>query len=377
MSLHVVRPGLLSLLVDAGRPRSRALGVPVGGAADRAALALGNALVGNAPHAAALELTLIGPTLTAEHPTAAVVFGAPFAVSVNGTAVTPGTTFQLERGDTLTIGPTPSGARGYLCVAGGFDGPLVLGSRSALEPLKADGVLACGSSRCEPRGLGFAVMADSEITSAVSREELLRGHPSPSGGGAGGGVATSAPVLGQRHADAPNPPGPPSLRGKGGDAPTDLPGTVAGSAAFPGVVVLRALPGPQRDWFADDAFFRHDYTMTPAGNRMGVRLAGAPLTRRAGELVSEAVGPGAVQVANDGLPIVLGVDGQTIGGYPKVAHVVRADLDRLAQLRPGDRVRFRLVSWEEAEAAARERAAAVRAWLVRLRAADRAPEPAP
>ncbi|HYH67323.1 MAG TPA: biotin-dependent carboxyltransferase family protein [Urbifossiella sp.] len=302
MSLRVVRPGLLSLLVDAGRPRSRALGVPVGGAADRAALALGNALVGNAPAAAAVELTLAGPTLVAEHPTAAVVFGAPLAVTVNGTAVTPGTTFPLEPGDTLTIGPTPSGARGYLCVAGGFDGPLILGSRSALEPLKAADVLACGLSRCEPRGLGFAALADADP------------------------------------------------------------------------YTLRALPGPQRDWFADDAFFRHDYTVTPAGNRMGVRLAGAPLTRRAGELVSEAVGPGAVQVANDGLPIVLGVDGQTIGGYPKVAHVVRADLDRLAQLRPGNRVRFRLVTWEEAEAAARERAAAVRAWLVRLRAADRAPE---
>ncbi len=301
MSLRVVRPGLLSLLVDAGRPRSRALGVPVGGAADRAALAIGNALVGNAPDALAVEVTLIGPTLTAEHPTAAVVFGAPFAVSANGTAISPGTTFQLEPGDTLTIGPTPAGARGYLCVAGWFDGPLVLASRSALEPLKADDVLTSGPSRCEPRGLGFAALPDAEPR------------------------------------------------------------------------VLRALPGPQRDWFADDGFFRHDYAVTPASNRMGVRLSGEPLTRRAGELVSEAVNPGAVQVANDGLPIVLGVDGQTIGGYPKVAHVIRADLDRLAQLRPGDRVRIRLVSWEEADAETRARAAAVRAWLVRLRAADRSP----
>ena len=374
MSLRVVRSGLLSLLVDAGRPRSRALGVPVGGAADRAALAIGNALVGNAPAAAALEVTLIGPTLTAEHPTAAVVFGAPFAVSVSGTTITPGTTFQLEPGDTLTIGPTPAGARGYLCVAGGFDAPLVLGSRSALEPLKADAVLTCGPSRCEPRGLGFAALADVESGPAVSREAQLRGHPLPLWGrGPGGGVATSAPVPGERRADAPNPPGPPSLRGKGGDAPPSLPGLGSASTAPHGVVVLRARPGPQRDWFTDDGFFRADYAVTPASNRMGVRLAGEPLARRPGELVSEAVGPGAVQVANDGLPIVLGVDGQTIGGYPKVAHVVRADLDRLAQLRPGDRVRFRLVSWEEADAAARERAAAVWAWLIRLRAADRAP----
>ena len=106
---------------------------------------------------------------------------------------------------------------------------------------------------------------------------------------------------------------------------------------------------------------------------MGLRLKGAPLARRAGELVSEAVAPGAVQVTNDGQPVVLGVDGQTIGGYPKVAHVVRADLDRLAQLRPGDRVRFTCVTPDEAEAAAKERAAFLKTWLTRLRIADRQP----
>jgi 5-oxoprolinase (ATP-hydrolysing) subunit C len=131
--------------------------------------------------------------------------------------------------------------------------------------------------------------------------------------------------------------------------------------------------GPQRDWFAGDGFFAQEYEVTPASNRMGLRLKGIPLARRAGELVSEAVAPGAVQVTNDGLPIVLGVDGQTIGGYPKVAHVIRADLDRLAQLRPGDRVRFARVSSEEAEAGARDRTAFLREWLTRLRVAERQP----
>jgi allophanate hydrolase subunit 2 len=98
-----------------------------------------------------------------------------------------------------------------------------------------------------------------------------------------------------------------------------------------------------------------------------VRLTGEPLTRRPGELVSEPVAPGAVQITNDGLPVVLGVDGQTIGGYPKVAHVVRADLDRLAQLRPGEELRFQQVSPDEAEAAARSRAAWLADWLLRLR----------
>ena len=136
---------------------------------------------------------------------------------------------------------------------------------------------------------------------------------------------------------------------------------------------MRVLDGPQRDWFFDDLFFTQLYTVSPASNRMGVRLKGDPLHRRAGELVSEAVAPGAVQVTNDGLPVVLGVDGQTIGGYPKVAHVIRADLDRLAQLRPGEAVRFVRVTPEVAEEAARERAAFLREWLARLHVAERAP----
>ena len=100
MSLRVVDPGLLSLLVDLGRPRSRALGVPVGGAADRGALALGNALLGNPPDAPAIEFTLSGPTVQADHPTACVVFGAPFRLAVDARGIEAGMTFTLEAGAT-------------------------------------------------------------------------------------------------------------------------------------------------------------------------------------------------------------------------------------------------------------------------------------
>jgi allophanate hydrolase subunit 2 len=144
-------------------------------------------------------------------------------------------------------------------------------------------------------------------------------------------------------------------------------------AGGPGRTLLRVLDGPQRDWFTGDTFFTQLYEVSPASNRMGLRLKGAPLARRPGELVSEAVAPGAVQVTNDGLPVVLGVDGQTIGGYPKVAHVIRADRDVLAQLRPGERIRFVRVSSDQAETAARERAAFLREWSTRLRIAERAP----
>ena len=287
MALTVLEPGLHTLAVDVGRAGSRALGVPLGGAADRAALAIGNALLGNEPAACALEVTLVGPTVRAECPLACAFFGAPFVLAVgNRGAVSPGRTFMLEAGDVLKIGGTPAGARGYLCVKGGL-GP------ASWEPLPAGATLPAAESRYRSRGLGFAWL--------------------------------------------------------------------------PGEPALRVLPGPQFDWFFEpDRFFDAPYEVTTAANRMGIRLAGNRLERRPGELVSEAVVPGAVQITNDGRPVVLGVDGQTIGGYPKIAHVIRADLDKLGQLRPGDAVNFVRVSEADAERAAVERAVLVREWVARL-----------
>ena len=300
MSLRLVQPGVLALLVDAGRTRWRSLGVPHGGAADRASLALGNAIVGNPPDALSLEFTLAGPTFEAIDSTACVIFGAPFAATVKGKPIEPATTFAVEPGEVLRIGGSSVGVRGYLCVAGGFEAAESLGSRSSWEPLSAGEALTCVTSHCEPRGLGF-VNLDHDAS-----------------------------------------------------------------------ISLRVLDGPQRTWF-DDRFVSQEFEVSSASNRMGIRLKGEPLTRRPGELASEAVAPGAIQITNDGLPVILGVDGQTIGGYPKIAHVIRADLDRLAQLRPGDRIRFVRVDENEAERLARDRAESLRGWLARLRAADRAP----
>jgi biotin-dependent carboxylase-like uncharacterized protein len=291
MSLRVRTPGTFSLLVDAGRPATRGLGIPVGGPADRWSLSLGNALVGNPPFTPALEITLTGPTLIAEADVGLCVFGAPFRLDRDGEPVEPNATFTLRRGQTLHIGGTPTGCRAYVCVPGGFHGPEVLGSRTGLEPIKPGDVLNCQSSELPGRG-------------------IVAGPEAPSEG-------------------------------------------------------VRVLPGPQADWF-DDAFFGHTYRVLPASNRMGLRLDGPPLVLPKRELVSEPVAPGAIQITNDGRPIVLGVDGQTIGGYPKIAHVIAADVDVLGQLRPGDELRFPRVSEAEAEAAAAERRARLRRWLRRI-----------
>jgi antagonist of KipI len=292
-TLTVLAPGLHTLVVDAGRPAWRSLGVPLGGAADRFALAIGNALVGNHPDAAALEVSLAGPTLKADAPLACVLYGAPFELATDPRALMAGTTFTLEADEELRIGGTPSGIRAYLCVRGGIDGPVVLGSRSGLAPLRAGERLGCQAGTTP----GRRVEIESEPAGA-----------------------------------------------------------------------LRVLPGAQAEWFPSRALAgASGFEVTPASNRMGLRLRGEPLPVPAREMVSEPVCSGTVQVTRDGQCIVLGVDGQTIGGYPKVAQVIAADLDRLGQLRPGQRLSFEYVTLDEAEELYRRRARLLHEWLTRLR----------
>lgn len=298
MTLHVLHPGLCTLIVDEGRPRSRSLGVPVGGAADRFALALGNLLVGNPPGAPALEVNLAGPRLRAGCELGCILSGAPFVIHSDRQPLAANVSFTLEAGEEFQVGSTDFGARAYLCVRGGVGAPLVLASASTFEPLSADEVLPCKPGRVPRR---FVRAARSWGTQPI---------------------------------------------------------------------MVRVLAGPQADWFAEAEFYGQEFTVTLASNRMGVRLRGCPLTMPERELVSEPVAPGAVQVTRDGQCILLGMDGQTIGGYPKIAHVITADLDLLGQLRPGDRVRFEQVSLEQAEERFDQRQQVLQEWAVRLRAIE-------
>jgi len=312
MSLQVLEPGLSTLIVDFGRPHSRGLGLPVGGAADRAALALGNALVGNPPDAAALEISLAGPALQAECDLACVVYGAPFALRCAGRALKVGTTFTLHAGEVLRIGGAAQGMRCYLCVAGGIDASIVMGSRSSLRPVLASERLTCSPATIPGRFV--------QIDWQWDRANWWRNPPENSN------------------------------------------------------KILFVIEGPQADWFDRGGLYGNkddwgapEFTVTPASNRMGLRLQGEPLSMPACELVSEAVCPGTVQATRDGQLIILGVDGQTIGGYPKIAQVISADLDLLGQLRPGERVHFLPVSLEEAQRLYRAKMAELEQWLLRLR----------
>ena len=179
MSLTVLEPGLHSIVVDGGRPAFRHLGMPLGGAADRAAYELGNALLGNELTAPALEITMAGPTLQADRRTACVLFGAPFLAAIaNKGRLPPGTTFTLEAGDVLKIGGTPTGVRAYLCVAGGFDVPHIMNSASGLSPIAVGDSLPCAESSIGGRALPFAV---SPVSSSVdsANATIIRVLPGP------------------------------------------------------------------------------------------------------------------------------------------------------------------------------------------------------
>jgi biotin-dependent carboxylase-like uncharacterized protein len=289
--LVVERAGPLLLVQDAGRPGRAALGVPASGALDPRAAAGANRLVGNAPAAALLELLLGDARLRASAPAWLAVTGAAGPLIVegpNGARPAPwSAAFRLEGGEALVLGPAEYGVRYYVAVRGGVSGPATLGSRS-FDTLS---------------GLGPAPLRDGDAVAIGAAEGDSGLRPVP---------------------------------------PLDV---LAASAPPPGEVTLRVLPGPRLDWFAPaawDSLRNRSWTVTAEADRVGLRLDGRPLDRiRNDELPSEGVVTGALQVPPSGLPILFLADHPVTGGYPVIGVVRREDVRLAAQLRPGQRVRFR------------------------------------
>ncbi|MET7851216.1 biotin-dependent carboxyltransferase family protein [Streptomyces avermitilis] len=279
-ALAVVRAGALTTVQDLGRPGYAHLGVPRSGALDPPAAALVNRLVGNPPEAAVLETTLNGCALRPRSAVTVAVGGAPCAVTVGGRPAPWGAPVRVPGGALLDIGPAQCGVRGYVAVSGGVAVEPVLGSRST-------DLLS---------GLGPAPLTDGTV--------LPLGQP----------VGPHARV------DAVPQPGPPAE------------------------LVLRVTPGPRDDWFTAAALrtlVTRAYRVSTASNRIGLRTEGPALERsRTGELPSEGMVLGAVQVPPDGRPVVFLADHPTTGGYPVIAVVRPADLPAAAQAVPGTPVRF-------------------------------------
>ncbi|HYZ62429.1 MAG TPA: biotin-dependent carboxyltransferase family protein [Acetobacteraceae bacterium] len=296
--LRVLAAGPLSTVQDTGRFGHQRFGVSTAGAFDPLYLAAGNALVGNRWDEGAVEMTLRGETWEVLAESCRVGIAGDFDVSIGDRQVASWRTHTLHRGDVLRIGAARRrDVRGYFAVAGGFAVPPVLGSVSTHIRTRLGGV---------------------------------EGRPLKSGD-----------FLPLRDAVAPNK--------------ADL---MLARAALPRRdAVLRVVLGPQDDHFTAawlETFFSAEFSISPESDRMGCRLAGPVIEHdraRGYNIISDGIPPGAVQVPGTGLPIVLGPDRQTTGGYPKIACVILPDVAALAQRRPGDRLRFRAISEEEARAA--------------------------
>ena len=279
---EVIRPGPLTTVQDLGRPGHAHLGVPRAGAADRDSLKLANRLVGNPEGAAGLECTLSGPALRFDEPAVVAVTGAEVPVTVDGEALETNAALDIPAGGVLDVGTTTAGLRPYVAIRGGIEAESVLGSRSR------DTLSGLGP---EPLGAGDRLQAGT--------------------------------------AEGPRP--------AIGVAPVAAPAANA---------TLKITPGPRQDWFTPEALellTTVDWEVANESNRSGARLNGPPLPRaREGELLSEGLVEGAVQVRHSGLPMIMLADHPTTGGYPVIAVVAAADLPTVAQARPGQELRFRL-----------------------------------
>ena len=312
MSVTVLKPGMLSTVQDRGRYGFQHLGVPVSGAMDYFSHRVANILAGNTADEATLEMTLRGPRLRFDDDALIALCGADLSPTIDGLPAPEGKAVLVRAGAVLDFGESIAGCRAYLAVHGGFDVPVVMGSRSTYDTarigglsgraLKAADVLPVGSAKAPPypglaRQLASSKPAFSAPKWAVNQHiEKLRRSPQ----------------------------------------------------------VVRIIPGRHWDGFpvaAREALTGSEFRMAADSNRMGCRLEGSgAVIGGAREILSEAVTFGTIQIPPSGKPIVLMADRQTVGGYPKIAEAAGVDLHLLAQLRPGDRLRFELVSLAQAQA---------------------------
>jgi antagonist of KipI len=312
MKLLVTSAGFLTSVQDLGRPGFRRFGVSVGGALDSHAFRLGNLLVGNDETAAGLEITLGGLRLNLPDERLVAWCGGNFEVRVGSVALPAGRAAVIGAGEELSIKQSQLGCRAWLAISGGIDVPEVLESRSTDLRSNFGGLVG--------RALrdGDAISLGEKSAQVQSLADNLRRDRTASW-----------------------------------SAPHDW---ASPAQAEPVLRIARGVDWDRFNHSTPSALTSETFTVSPDSDRMGARLAGPVLQRNDDvDLVSEAVAPGTIQVPPSGNPILLLGDCQTIGGYPKIAHVLTVDLPIAAQLRAGDRVRFREVSLTDAHRLLHER----------------------
>lgn len=284
VKIHCLKSGLLTLVQDMGRSGHQAFGLPVGGALDRSAARQANYLVGQTEDVPVLEITLQGPEIRFEGDLQIAITGADLSATIDGRPAARYQTINVLEGQILSFGRARSGCRAYLAIRGDWQVRKWLGSAGGLQLGKA---YWPPGSRLE-KGMELSILPKPTLE---TRWISLKERP--------------------YHAHQ---------------------------------ITVRVAPGPEYSWFSEAAvryFKTHAFTVGPDSNRMGYRLREQlPDFKIDRELISSGIVPGTVQVLPSGSPVILLADAQTSGGYPRIANVLSRDLDDLAQLLPGDKVRF-------------------------------------
>ena len=300
MGILIQRGGPLTTVQDKGRIGYQSLGFSASGAMDRRALRLANLLLDNDENAAVLEATMVGPQFTFESPNCFVLTGADFSASLNGRPLRTNQVYAAGAGDVVEFpkGFPSRGARAYIGFAGGLDLPPLMGSRSTYLKGKMGGL--------EGRGLKTG-----------DRLEFLAPRP-------------QLPNLEKRRLEE------------------DFEAVYGGRQ-----VKIRVILGPQEDCFTPEGlelFLSQPYRVTPNSDRMGSRLDGPVIPHKGrSDIISDGIAFGAIQVPNEGKPIILLADRQSTGGYTKIANVITVDLPKVAQRMVGDEIRFEAVSVQQAQ----------------------------
>ena len=293
---EVLEPGILTTIQDLGRYGFSQFGVPPSGALDTFSLRIGNLLVGNSEEEACLEVTIMGLKLKVAREVTIAITGGDLFPTLNGEPLDMWRTHLLVEGDVVTFKKVRAGCRAYLAISGGFVVPKIMGSKSTYLSGRFGGL----EGRRLRRG---DVLYTSDIPAPLDKLGLR--FPSD-----------WIPSLGK-------------------------------------AILLRVIPGPQDHHFTKngfETFYSTSYQVTSHCDRMGIRLEGPKIERRPDvedSIISEGLISGAIQVPGDGKPIIILTELVT-GGYTKIATIISTDLPKVAQLKPGDRVRFEPISIEEA-----------------------------
>jgi antagonist of KipI len=311
VSISVLNPGLQTTIQDLGRHGYQKYGVIVSGAMDAYAMRLANIAVGNNENEGVLEITMIGPSLELEKGTLISITGGNISPTINGKKIPMGRPVYLKEDCVLNFGACIAGCRSYLAIAGGFDVPEVMESKSTYLRAQFGGFNGRTLKKGDILNIGAKSVAAIKIIEKLQEINLKDEFVAPSW------------YMGDTTAENTNS------------------------------TIIRVFKDRQFDNISDvsiNKFFNSEFNVDNKSDRMGYRLCGEKIELKERlEMISEEVSIGTIQIPPDGNPIILLADRQTTGGYPKIAHVVSVDIQKIVQLKPNSKIKFKQISLKEAE----------------------------